>query len=203
MPTRVPGFDPQTEHTRALKDVWVLLDFLGRQADSRLQAQFEDTRIGLATPSCKLAAPPCRTYRHFLKRVMSISDTLSGSDPAAPAQSPTAGSPPEGDEGMEDLDFLYFTRDFLAAVAAPATVHTIGVTRAYINARRLSRHCFERCRLPRCMSDRSNGGNRQSGITSTRRRVRRSSGWTTGGSSPIPRPAINAGVRPVKSFMAG
>ena len=42
---------------------------------------------------------------------------LSGSGPAAPAQSPTAGSPPEGDEGMEDLDFLYFTRDFLAAVA--------------------------------------------------------------------------------------
>src|SRR5215472_6422686 len=81
-------------------------------------------------------APPCRTYRHFLKRVMSISNMLSGSGPAAPAQSPTAGSPPEGDEGMQDLDFLYFTRDFLAAVAAAATVHTIGVTRAYINARR-------------------------------------------------------------------
>ena len=138
MPTRVPGFDPQTEHTRTLKDVWVLLDFLGRQADSRLQAQFEDTRIDLAMASRKLAAPPCRTYRHFLKRVMSISDMLSGSGPAAPAQPPTAGSPPEGDEGMDDLDFLYFTRDFLAAVAAPATVHTIGVTRAYINARRLS-----------------------------------------------------------------
>ena len=55
MPTRVPGFDPQTEHTRTLKDVWVLLDFLGRQADSRLQAQFEDTRIDLAAASRKLA----------------------------------------------------------------------------------------------------------------------------------------------------
>jgi len=33
----------------------VLLDFLGRQADSRLQAQFEDTRIDLAAASRKLA----------------------------------------------------------------------------------------------------------------------------------------------------
>ena len=64
------------------------------------------------------------------------------------------------------------------------------------------RHGFERCRFSRCTSDRSNGGNRQSGITSTRRPVRRSSGWPTGGSSPLPWPASKAGVRPAKSFMA-
>jgi hypothetical protein len=138
MPSPGSAFDPQAEHTRAFKDVWVLLEFLGQQADSRLQAQFEDTRVDLTTPGRKLAAPPCRTYRHFLSRLMNISRRLAGSGRDTPAQSPTAGSPPEGDEGMDDLDFLYFSRDFLAAIAAPATVHTIGITRAYINARRLS-----------------------------------------------------------------
>jgi len=138
MPTPVPGIDPQTEHARTFKDVWVLLEFLGQQANSRLQAQFEDTRVDLAAPIGKLAAPPCRTYRHFLNRLVRISYRLSGtgSDAAAPSMPP--GSPPEGDEGLDDLDFLYFSRDFLAAVAAPATVDTIALTRAYVSARRLS-----------------------------------------------------------------
>ena len=138
MSTPVPGIDPQTEHARAFKDVWVLLEFLGQQADSRLQAQFEDTRADLAAPIRKLAAPPCRTYRHFLNRLISISYRLSGTGSSATVLPLPAGSPPEGDEGLDDLDFLYFSRDFLAAVAAPATVDTIAVTRAYISARRLS-----------------------------------------------------------------
>jgi hypothetical protein len=138
MPTPVPGIDPQTEHARTFKDVWVLLEFLGQQADSRLQSQFEDTRVDLAAPIRKLAAPPCRTYRHFLNRLVSISYKLSGTSSDAVAPSTPAGSPPEGDESLDDLDFLYFSRDFLAAVAAPATVDTIALTRAYISARRLS-----------------------------------------------------------------
>ena len=138
MSTPVPGIDPQTEHARAFKDVWVLLEFLGQQADSRLQAQFEDTRADLAAPIRKLAAPPCRTYRHFLNRLISISYKLSGTGSDVTILPLPGGSSPEGDEGLDDLDFLYFSRDFLAAVAAPATVDTIAVTRAYINARRLS-----------------------------------------------------------------
>ncbi len=138
MSTPVPGIDPQAEHARAFKDVWVLLEFLGQQADCRLQAQFEDTRVDLATPIRKLAAPPCRTYRHFLNRLICISHRLSGTGSDVTALAAPAGSPPEGDQGLDDLDFLYFSRDFLAAVAAPATVDTIAVTRAYISARRLS-----------------------------------------------------------------
>jgi hypothetical protein len=138
MPTLPIGIDLQTEHHRACRDVWVLLEFLGQRADSRLQAHFEDTRADLAAPIHKLAAPPCRTYRHFLNRLVSISGRLSCSHPDVTVAPTSAGFPREGDEGLGDIDFLYFCRDFLAAVAAPATVDTIALTRAYINARRLS-----------------------------------------------------------------
>jgi hypothetical protein len=36
--------DFQEERIRAVKDVNLLLEFLGQRADSRLQAHFEDTR---------------------------------------------------------------------------------------------------------------------------------------------------------------
>jgi hypothetical protein len=136
--TPATGIDLPTEHSRACRDAWILLEFLGQQADSRLQAHFEDTRAELAAPIHKLAAPPCRTYRHFLNRLITISGRLSCSHPVVTVPEPAAGLPGEGDEGLGDLDFLYFSRDFLAAVAAPATVDTIALTRAYINARRVS-----------------------------------------------------------------
>jgi hypothetical protein len=50
----------------------------------------------------------------------------------------SAAPAPEGDEGLSDMAFLYFARDFLAAVAPPATVDRIRVTRAYIVCRRYS-----------------------------------------------------------------
>ena len=53
--------DFQEDRFRAVKDVNLLLEFLGQRADSRLQAHFEDTRGGLTAPIGKLAAPPCRT----------------------------------------------------------------------------------------------------------------------------------------------
>jgi hypothetical protein len=56
MSTPAAGIDLRAEHHRACKDVWVLLEFLGQQADSRLQAHFEDTRVDLAAPVHKLAA---------------------------------------------------------------------------------------------------------------------------------------------------
>jgi len=59
--TRQP-IDFHTERIRAIKDVGLLLEFLGQRADSRLQAHFEDTRGDLTAPVGKLAAPPCRTY---------------------------------------------------------------------------------------------------------------------------------------------
>jgi hypothetical protein len=132
------SIDFQAERVRAFRDVSLLLEFLGQRADSRLQAHFEDTRGDLTAPIGKLAAPPCRTYRHFLNRLIAIGGPLPGLPGAsAPGRQP-ADAASEGDETLSDMAFLYFARDFLAAVAAPATVDTICVTRAYKVARRYS-----------------------------------------------------------------
>jgi hypothetical protein len=139
MPTETtPGIDVEGERIRTIKDVGVLLEFLGQRADSRLQAHFEDTRGNLGAPIRKLAVPPCRTYRHFLNRLVGLTGHLPGLRVDATAAPVQPHSPPEGDEGLGDLPFLYFNRDFLAAVATPATVETICVTRAYKVARRYS-----------------------------------------------------------------
>jgi hypothetical protein len=130
--------DFQAERIRAVKDVNLLLEFLGQRADSKLQAHFEDTRGDLTAPIGKLAAPPCRTYRHFLNRLIAIGGPLPGLRADAPQTSAPPDSAPEGDERLSDMAFLYFARDFLAAVASPATVETIRVTRAYIACRRYS-----------------------------------------------------------------
>lgn len=135
--TRQP-IDFHTERIRAIKDVGLLLEFLGQRADSRLQAHFEDTRGDLTAPVGKLAAPPCRTYRHFLNRLIAIGGPLPGLPGDAAQASAPPDAAPEGDESLSDMAFLYFARDFLAAVAAPATVDTIRVTRAYKIARRYS-----------------------------------------------------------------
>jgi len=130
--------DFQEERFRAVKDVNLLLEFLGQRADSRLQAHFEDTRGGLTAPIGKLAAPPCRTYRHFLSRLVAIGGPLPGLRGGAASIATAPDTTSEGDETLSDIAFLYFARDFLAAVAAPATVDTIRVTRAYKIARRYS-----------------------------------------------------------------
>jgi hypothetical protein len=133
-----PGTDGPEEADRTTKDVGLLLEFLGEHADSRLQAHFEDTRVELSAPIRKLATPPCRTYRHFLSRFAAIETRRRSPGAAAePAAAPTS-SAPEGDEQLSDPAFLLFSRDFLAAVAAPATVDSIRVTRSYIAARRHS-----------------------------------------------------------------
>ncbi len=134
--------DPDAERVRLIRDISTLLEFLGQRADSRLQAHFDDTRADLTAPVRKLAVPPCRSYRHFLNRLIAIE--------AGKPASPQAAKQLEGDAKLDDLAFLYFSRDFLAAVAAPATVDTIRVTGAYIRARRHSltwrlSHALRRC----------------------------------------------------------
>jgi hypothetical protein len=124
------------EIARTIEDVRVLLEFLGRQADNLLQAQFEDTRAGLGATMRRLAVPPCRTYRHFLNRFTVLQSKIH--NPTQDTPSPTRVSPAEGDEELSDLAFLYLSRDFLAAVAAPATVDSIRVTNAYFACRRRS-----------------------------------------------------------------
>jgi hypothetical protein len=133
-----PSDNLSKEAARATEDVRVLLEFLGRRADSLLQAQFEDTRVDRGASLRRLAAPPCRTYKHFLNRFTVIETKFHDPKPAQDTPSPTLASPPEGDEELSDLAFLYLSRDFLAAVAAPATVDSIRVTNAYVARRRHS-----------------------------------------------------------------
>ena len=118
------GLD-STERAGTLRDVRVLLEYLGQQADIRLQSHFEDTRPQLSAPIARRAAPPCRTYRYFLGRLTAI---------IAGQASPRV---PRGEQDdLTDDAFLCYARDFLAAVAAPASVHTILATKAYAQERR-------------------------------------------------------------------
>ena len=133
---------------RITSDASVLLEYLGQKADSRLQSHFDDTRPQLAAPVARLAVPPCRSYKHFLNRMTHI---ILG-EATTPEERSAAK---DGDEDLDDCAFLYHARDFLAAVAGPATVETIQMTKAYTAARRsspLSRLFWESLcslRLPR------------------------------------------------------
>jgi hypothetical protein len=102
---------------RLLKHTFVLLDYLERQSDNRLQAQFDHTRKKMSLNFAKLAIAPCDEYEQFLPIFHSLE------------------TKPDVSLTVEDEAFLPLSRDFLAAVAHPATVETICITREYINTR--------------------------------------------------------------------
>jgi len=147
-----PETNAPRDEKRVYDDVRVLLEFLGQRADSLLQSHFDDTRGDLAAPARRLASPPCKSYKHFLSRLASIGRRLSSPDrndePPATRLGPVAAIRvglgeairvgPFDEDDLSDPAFLSFSRDFLAAVAAPATVDSIRVTRAYVNVRRHS-----------------------------------------------------------------
>ena len=131
-----------------LTDIKTLLDYLGRLDNGRLQAHFDDTRAAVTEAVQFRAVPPCRTYAAFLARLAWLGTSITmGHWPAAPmpdssiaAAMPPAtpgaqGRPNEVTEPLGDIPFLVWSRDFLAAVAAPATVESIEVTRAYVQTR--------------------------------------------------------------------
>jgi hypothetical protein len=107
----------EDDRERLLHHIFVLLDHLERQSDNRLQAHFKDIRSKLSANSTIVARPPCDTYVEFLARVTEIRQKSCGTS------------------NLEDERFLRWSRDFLAAVAAPSTVETISITREYIRTR--------------------------------------------------------------------
>ena len=121
--------DANAERSRIFGEVSDLLAFLGKNADSLLQSQFDDMRHELAAPARKLALPPCKSYKEFLERLASIGPRLSAPDTGG-------GAAPDSKVGPSEDAFLLFSRDFLAAVAAPATVESIRFTQAYVQERR-------------------------------------------------------------------
>ena len=89
MATESPPLDKLAEETcQAIKDVSVLLRYLGRRADNLLQVQFEDARADLSVPIRRVAVSPCRTYKHFLTRFAAIESRFPDLRPIAEAPSP-------------------------------------------------------------------------------------------------------------------
>jgi len=56
----------------AIREIWLLLDYLDRSPDNRLMSQFDDARAGLASAPLAVAKPPCHNYRDFLSRLAVI-----------------------------------------------------------------------------------------------------------------------------------
>jgi len=111
----------QPDWQRLVGYIFVLLNHLQRQSDNRLQAQFDDTHLPEVRP-VRLATPPCASYADFQTRLTRIRET-------------GVSATPSGKPEIDDLTFLRWSKDFLSAVAAPATVESISITREYMRAR--------------------------------------------------------------------
>jgi hypothetical protein len=121
--------EPQSWHdiSRALQDISLLLTYLGTLPEGRLLSFFDDTQSKISTSTARTTLPPCPSYPEFLNRLAEISSAFqTGRRPATPPAG-ADGHPPLGPEG-----FVYWSRDFLAAVAAPATADSIRLTYDYV-----------------------------------------------------------------------
>ncbi|HEY4041930.1 MAG TPA: hypothetical protein VGM32_08805 [Rhodopila sp.] len=120
--------EPQSWHdlNRALQDISTLLAYLGALPEGRLLSFFDDTQSKISTPATRITLPPCPSYPEFLDRLTEISRAFqAGQRPETPVRADGAHSlSPEG--------FVYWSRDFLAAVAAPATADSIRLTHDYV-----------------------------------------------------------------------
>jgi hypothetical protein len=125
------NFDPLSRRgvERLVNDCTLLLDYLSRVPDARLDWCFEETRgRASGTPPARMAAPPAetRSKADFLARLTTIGSQVR--------DTPASTFPVDSSE----IAFLLAARDFLSAIAWPASVETIRVTQSY---------CAERQRL--------------------------------------------------------
>ena len=127
---------PKSWHdlNRALHDISVLLQYIGEMPDARLLFYFSDTRDQIADGMPRRTTPPCNSYTEFLNRLFKINSAFETGMAPAPA----------GDEAapLDHISFAYWSRDFLAAVAAPATADSIRLTRDYMIRRAQPCGCF-------------------------------------------------------------
>jgi hypothetical protein len=112
---------------RLAVDCSLLLDYLSRTPDTRLDWCFQETRSQMSgVPPARLARPPAdaRTKEHFVQKLISIAQKVQKADGATFPLKP------------DEVAFLLTSRDFLSAIAWPATVESIRVTEAYNAERR-------------------------------------------------------------------
>jgi hypothetical protein len=110
----------------ALSDIGVLLEYLGREPDARLQGCFSDTRQSKGQANV-IVKPPSKTYTEFLNRIYTIQ-----------AQYDSRGKfEDHRSDAVELIDkaFVFWARDFLSALSAPATADSIRITNSYMNQR--------------------------------------------------------------------
>jgi len=115
----------------AIREIWLLLDYLDRSPDNRLMSQFDDARASLASAPLAVAKPPCHNYRDFLSRLAVIETRAHKKE----SQETRAEGQSNGDPDLDDLSFLRWSRNFLATVAAPATLDSVRTTREFIQER--------------------------------------------------------------------
>lgn len=123
---------PKTWHEMncALQDISTLLQYLGELPDGRLLSYFDDTRTHMADGGPRRSVPPCSSYSTFLNRVFEIDAAFqTGRFDGLPA---CAAASPGAPEGLSSTGFVYWSRDFLSAIAAPATAESIRLTRDYM-----------------------------------------------------------------------
>ncbi len=112
----------------AIFDTGILLEYLARAPNSRLQSQFEDTKKGSASSTSVSIAPPCKDYSEFLNRLTEIRFEY--------AERSTISEDRERDDAkLSNKAFLFWSRDFLSGLAAPATAETIRLTNAFVEYR--------------------------------------------------------------------
>jgi len=111
----------KSDNLKRVERVFLLLDHLQKQGNTRLQAQFQKQRQWQVSPSPLVAKPPVSGYRNFLKQLVKLRKSIYRDPDASIATD-------------EDV-LLRQSEDFLAAVAAPATVETIATTQKYIITR--------------------------------------------------------------------
>jgi hypothetical protein len=119
---------PKSWHAmnRALHDIDVLLNHLNELPDSRLLSYFKATQDRVSEGRARDTVPPCGSYAEFLDRLDAIAAAFQTGRPPldhAPRR--------EGDAALGAVAFVDWSRDFLAAVAAPATASSIRLTRQY------------------------------------------------------------------------
>lgn len=117
---------------RALQDVSILLQYLGELPDARLLGYFKDTQTKLTDTGARRSVPPCDDYATFLRRVFQIAAAFqTGRTELLPEEDP----PRYVGGGGSAVAFVYWSRDFLSAVSAPATAESIRITHDFLVCR--------------------------------------------------------------------
>jgi hypothetical protein len=114
----------QQELEDALRNTGVLLEFLGKAPDQQLKAQFD----GGKTSKDLSISPPSKSYDKFLNRLTLIRNLYQDNGTIN-------GKNSEGELNLSDRAFILWSQDFLAALAAPATVDSVQLTDSFLTHR--------------------------------------------------------------------